>query len=130
MLDNKLQSVAPEAALEMAQSGKWVFVDIRPAEIFEEVGYCPNLEDPGVFLLPILCSLVLAPQAHVEGAVSVPIFQTFKMGQGSMQDNMRAIAMMANGGLVPCSSLAGSLRPGGVDGKGAVMCSSAARLQA
>ncbi|KAK9835199.1 hypothetical protein WJX81_005156 [Elliptochloris bilobata] len=70
-VDENLQSVSPEQAAELVESGDFVLIDVRPQADYDK--------------------------AHPAGAVNVPLFQRVNFRKPSFAGYLRAAALMANG---------------------------------
>lgn len=71
LLEAKLESVTPEAAQSLAESGDWVIVDVRPKEEYEK--------------------------SSIKGAVSAPLFQRMDWGNATPASFLRGAAYALNG---------------------------------
>lgn len=69
-LVDRTRSVPPQEAVELVSSGKYVLIDVRQSNLYEE--------------------------AHAEGAVNVPLFQSLTWSKGPLQV-MKGIAYVVNG---------------------------------
>lgn len=96
LTDSELQSVNPLRAKDMIDTGKWIFVDVRPRSIYDK--------------------------AHIEGALSVPLFDDIDWSKASPMGYLRAAAYLVNGvtPVVPNESFDEEIRKARQNGKGFV----------
>jgi len=71
LMDKGLRSVTPEDAKAMADSGKWVLVDVRPPPQYK--------------------------QAHPAGAINIPLYQPLDMSKMDMGKAVRFVFYSLNG---------------------------------
>eukprot|EP00892_Ulva_mutabilis_P003448 jgi/Ulvmu1/1475/UM011_0205.1 len=71
LLENKLESLTPEAAKSRVDSGEWVVVDVRPKEEYKK--------------------------SSIEGAVNAPLFQLMDWGNATPASFLRGAAYALNG---------------------------------
>jgi hypothetical protein len=92
----QLESVKPEKAQDMLESGKWVLIDVRPQDEFGK--------------------------ASAAGAINVPLFQQLNLSQATPKSMLRAAAYLFNGvkPVEPNPSFAEDLKQA-TNGKGAIM---------
>lgn len=67
----QIESVSPQRAAEMAASGQWTIVDVRPAAEFQA--------------------------AHIPGAASCPLYQPLDMSAADFGKMLKFVALKANG---------------------------------
>jgi hypothetical protein len=92
----QIKSVPPKKAQEMAESGKWVLIDVRPQDEFGK--------------------------SSATGALNVPLFQQVNMSQATPKSMLRAAAYLFNGvkPVEPNPSFAEDLKTA-AGGKGVIM---------